>query len=400
MKNPRYIVFLSVVGVIFLLFSPQYLISADFQDVVINEVAWMGTDASTADEFVELYNNTDSNIDLTGWTLTASDGDPDITLSGTIPAHGYFLLERTDDNTVSDIAADQIYSGNLSNSGEKIILKDGSGKVIDEVDCSGGWFAGTSTPKATMERLHPQIGGSSSESWDTNDGTKMNGKDANGDSISGTPKSQNSSYDISLSVTMNSFYAFMSQGTIVLRWRTESEVGCQGFHVLRSENQDDDYKRITTAIIPGQGHSSTGADYEFIDRYIQGGKGYWYKIEEISMSGEVHEFGPIYAFPETGLNVPEDFSLVGNFPNPFNPKTTIQYAVSEAGLASRTAIRIFDMLGREVVTLVDRIHQPGYYTVHWDGCDLKGREVSSGLYVYQLTADGYPLDTKRMTKLK
>ena len=61
MKNPGYIVFLSVVGVIFLLFSPQYLISADFQDVVINEVAWMGTDASTADEFIELYNNTNSN---------------------------------------------------------------------------------------------------------------------------------------------------------------------------------------------------------------------------------------------------------------------------------------------------------------------------------------------------
>ena len=77
-------------------------------DVVINEVAWMGTAANAADEWIELYNITAQNIDLTGWTLKSADTSPNITLSGSIPAHGFFLLERTNDTTVSDITADQI----------------------------------------------------------------------------------------------------------------------------------------------------------------------------------------------------------------------------------------------------------------------------------------------------
>jgi len=125
---------------IFVLGTVSSAMPVDLRDVVINEIAWMGSAASTDDEWIELYNNTDSAIDLSGWTLASEDGAPTINLSGTIPAHGYFLLERTDDNTVSDIAADLIYSGALGNTGEKLQLKDDSGQLVDEVDCSGGWF--------------------------------------------------------------------------------------------------------------------------------------------------------------------------------------------------------------------------------------------------------------------
>src|SRR5687768_7277490 len=67
--------------------------------VVVNEIAWMGTSTSTADEWIELFNNTPSAINLAGWSLTAADGTPSIALSGSIPAGGFFLLERTDDTT-------------------------------------------------------------------------------------------------------------------------------------------------------------------------------------------------------------------------------------------------------------------------------------------------------------
>ena len=77
-------------------------------DVIISEIAWGGTAASANDEWIELYNTTASPIDLTGWTLNAADGSPSIALSGSIAGMGYFLLERTDDTTVSDIAADLI----------------------------------------------------------------------------------------------------------------------------------------------------------------------------------------------------------------------------------------------------------------------------------------------------
>ncbi|MCR4407064.1 MAG: lamin tail domain-containing protein [Anaerolineae bacterium] len=93
-------------------------------DVVINEVAWMGTAASAQDEWIELRNNTDQDIDLNGWTLAAADGSPTIALTGTIPAGGYYLLERTDDTTVSNIPADQVYTGDLNNNGEVLVLRN------------------------------------------------------------------------------------------------------------------------------------------------------------------------------------------------------------------------------------------------------------------------------------
>jgi len=160
--------------------------------VVINEVAWMGTQASTSDEWIELYNTTDQDIDLTGWTLVAADGKPIIALSGIIPSHGFFLLERTDDTTVSDVTADQIYTGALENGGEILYLKDPWGNIIDTVNGDGGaWPAGNNDTKSTMERIDP-LAPDSDTNWATNDGVQRNGLDANGDPINGTPKNQNS----------------------------------------------------------------------------------------------------------------------------------------------------------------------------------------------------------------
>ena len=93
-------------------------------DVVINEIAWMGTTVDYNDEWIELYNNTSTSQSLSGWTLTSTDGSPSIALSGTIPANGYFILERTDDATVSGVSANQIYSGAMGNSGETFELKE------------------------------------------------------------------------------------------------------------------------------------------------------------------------------------------------------------------------------------------------------------------------------------
>ncbi len=96
--------------------------ASDPPAVVINEVAWMGTVADYNDEWIELYNNTDQNINLDGWQLIALDGSPSIPLNGVIAAHGFYLLERTDDTTVNNIPADQTYSGSLVNTGERLYL--------------------------------------------------------------------------------------------------------------------------------------------------------------------------------------------------------------------------------------------------------------------------------------
>ncbi len=161
--------------------------------VVINEVAWGGTNASSSDEWIELKNNTASAIDLTGWKLTAGDGSPNITLNGVIPAYGYFLLERTDDTTISDIPSDQIYTGDLNNGGETLILRDGANNIIDTANGSGGaWPAGSGSPNYySMERINPSAPDSDAN-WASNNGVIRNGHDANGNPINGTPRARNS----------------------------------------------------------------------------------------------------------------------------------------------------------------------------------------------------------------
>lgn len=167
-------------------------VSSSVRSIIINEVAWAGTTSSlTDDEWIELYNSTNASVNVTGWTLKAADGAPTITLNGTIPAGGYFLLERDNDTTVSDVTADQIYTGDLSNSGEALSLLDGANKVIDTANGNGGgWPAGSSSTYGTMERT-----GTSADSdsiWRTNTGAVKNGKNANGGDILGTPKKANS----------------------------------------------------------------------------------------------------------------------------------------------------------------------------------------------------------------
>ena len=149
------------------------------RQVVLNEIAWMGTLTDANDEWMELHNTTGAPINLAGWTLVATDGTPNITLSGMIPAGGYFLMERTDDTSVPGVTADLIYTGALGNAGETLSLRDASATPQDSVDA---WYAGNNTTKATMQRVDPSLPGTLASNW-TNGlvgGTPMNSGSASG----------------------------------------------------------------------------------------------------------------------------------------------------------------------------------------------------------------------------
>ncbi|MFQ5794304.1 MAG: lamin tail domain-containing protein [Candidatus Bipolaricaulia bacterium] len=162
------------------------------REVVINEIAWMGTAASPFDEWIELKNNTDQEIDLTGWRLVADDASPEIMLEGTIPADSFYLLERSDDLTVGDIEADLIYAGGLSNAGEVLRLFDGDGHLIDTANLGGrAWYAGAVDGYVTMERVDPEAA-DIPENWASNDGAWTTGLDTQERSLRGTPKAENS----------------------------------------------------------------------------------------------------------------------------------------------------------------------------------------------------------------
>jgi hypothetical protein len=165
-------------------------------DVVINEIAWMGTASDDSDEWIELYNASSTAVSLSNWTLSASDGTPDITLSGTIAANDYFILERTASTTVSDVSEDQIYSGDLGNTRELLTLANSSNLVMDQAGSSTvDWFFGDNSSaanRATMERKDPISSGIDSDNWATNDETLVNGQDADLTNLKATPGSLNS----------------------------------------------------------------------------------------------------------------------------------------------------------------------------------------------------------------
>ena len=171
--------------------------------VVINEVAWAGTSANSNDEWIELRNVSDQAIDVTGWTLTIGGSvihlgevaDATLEVRATVvEAGGFLLLERTDDTTVSDIDADLIYKGLLSNGGEDLFLTDAEGEIIDQaLFAETGWPAGMGADEGlayvTMERLYSSASGAD---WATNVPTAgRNGLDAEGNPLNGTPKAVN-----------------------------------------------------------------------------------------------------------------------------------------------------------------------------------------------------------------
>lgn len=175
--------------------------------VAINEIAWSGTVARPEDEWIELVNNTDQPIDLTGWRLITSGSSLVIELQGTIPAGGFYLIERGDNDVVyveedergllQFVEADLLYKGApLDDEGDTLGLISAAGNVADTANRDGGeWPAGTAAletpPNATMERIDSTLP-DTDENWATNDGQTKNGIDRFGNEINGTPKRPNS----------------------------------------------------------------------------------------------------------------------------------------------------------------------------------------------------------------
>jgi len=166
-------------------------VASSNRDVEVTEVAWAGTEASWADEWIELKNLTDEKVDLAGWKLKWNGVKVDLgeeagnTLKVRKSVLGpgeVLLLERTDDNTVSSVKADIIYKGSLANSGEEIVLEDKSGNEVHVIEAEEGWPAGSGSdgepPYAAMVLKDGK--------WENSE-SRGQGEDSGGNKIHGSP---------------------------------------------------------------------------------------------------------------------------------------------------------------------------------------------------------------------
>ncbi|MDK9700521.1 MAG: T9SS type A sorting domain-containing protein [bacterium] len=185
-----------------------------------------------------------------------------------------------------------------------------------------------------------------------------------------------------LPVELSAFTAAVADRQVTLNWRTESETNNDFFRIYRSESADVRGELI--GVVDGMGNNQTAHNYRFVDSRVVNGVTYYYRLADVDLNG-IEALHPtiVDATPTANANgrIPTEYALEQNFPNPFNPTTAIRYAVKDAGLVS---LKVFDVTGREVATLVNG-HQPANsYEITFDAATL-----STGVYFYQLRVNDY-----------
>jgi hypothetical protein len=186
-------------------------------------------------------------------------------------------------------------------------------------------------------------------------------------------------------VDLMSFDAVARDGEVLLEWKTATETRNYGFHIER------DGQRITQEAIPGAGDSETENVYTHVDRDVDNGTTYRYDLVTVDLDGveEIVNEAPVSATPMA--QVPTVFALHQNYPNPFNPATEIKYDLPKD---VHVTLKVYNVLGAEVATLVDADQKANFYTVSWDASEL-----ASGVYFCTLNAGDFK-SVKKMVFLK
>jgi hypothetical protein len=189
-----------------------------------------------------------------------------------------------------------------------------------------------------------------------------------------------------LPVELTSFTANVNNGKVILSWETATEVNNYGFEIqkleVRSKKLEENWEKV--GFVEGSGNSNSPKEYSFVDELAQNGK-YSYRLKQIDFDGKF-EYSDVV---EVEVNVlPTEFSLSQNYPNPFNPSTSIEYTVVSSEYVS---LKVYDVLGNEVVTLVNEKKEAGKYRVNFNASSL-----SSGVYFYKIQAGSFNQVRKMM----
>jgi hypothetical protein len=147
----------------------------------------------------------------------------------------------------------------------------------------------------------------------------------------------------------------------------------------------------------------SGDQQSTIDTLVENGNTYFYAISSL-VSGEISERSSLVTIETATLNTEEIeegdnlevFKILGNFPNPFNSATTIQYKLNQS---SRVDIVIYNIMGKEIIQLFQGNKEPGLHQIRWKGIDKYGHPVGAGTYIYQIQTDNI-IQREKMIFLK
>lgn len=186
-------------------------------------------------------------------------------------------------------------------------------------------------------------------------------------------------------VELVSFTASITNNSIRLFWTTATELNNRGFQIERKLSNSDEWNIL--GFIQGAGTSTESRTYVYDDFNINTGS-YNYRIRQFDFDGTAS----VYNLPETvEFGAPVNFELSQNYPNPFNPSTTISFSIPNKDYVT---LKVYDIIGNEVVTLVNEEKAPGNYQITFDAS-----EFSSGVYFYSILAGNFS-EVKKMMLIK
>jgi hypothetical protein len=195
--------------------------------------------------------------------------------------------------------------------------------------------------------------------------------------------------DRPLPVELISFSAAINQNLVRLSWETSGELNNRGFEIEMASVSNNDlpvFKKI--GFVQGNNNFNNLFTYEFEYRISNSGD-YKFRLKQFDFNGQ-YTFYNLENLVKIGS--PHNSKLIRNYPNPFNPRTRIEYELSVPGV---TQLILFDIQGREVIRLINEYQTSGYYFREIDGSNLP-----SGSYFLNLLVDGRLVDKKKIMLLK
>ncbi len=195
-----------------------------------------------------------------------------------------------------------------------------------------------------------------------------------------------STSESALPVELMSFTANSFGDNVSLFWQTATEVDNFGFEIQRAVSDDEQGDWEVLGFVEGHGNSNSTKEYSFVDEAPLSGK-MKYRLKQIDANGS-YEYSDIV---EVIVNAPEKFELSKNYPNPFNPSTTIKFALP---INSRVKLNVYNALGEKVAEVLNAEMDAGFHKVNFDAS-----HISSGVYFYSLETPKF-YEVKKMILLR
>lgn len=183
-----------------------------------------------------------------------------------------------------------------------------------------------------------------------------------------------------LPVELSMFTAVTNGSSIILSWRTDSEVSNYGFEIERSSHTNH---WIKIGFVKGNGNSNSPKEYSFTDSPTEL-TNFLYRLKQIDTDGN-YKYSNIVS---VDFGIPTRYELKQNFPNPFNPSTNINYSLPVDGVV---AIKVYDLIGNEIETIVNEQKTAGNYFATFNGSKL-----SSGVYICTIVINDFRQSIKMM----